>query len=458
VTVLNLFVVLYLLATLALGFWASRRVKSVHDFALAGRQLGTAMAGAALFATWFGSETLMGAPAEFVEGGLLSVMEDPFGAALCLFLVGALVARPLYRLNILTFNDYFRIRYGQTAEIASAVALIPSCLGWISAQMVAMALLLKSLAGVPMTWGICICMVIAVLYTLLGGMWAVSITDFVQTIMILIGILALAWELSAQAGGVGVVLAAQPEGFFRVVPKTHTWHEWAEYLAAWMTLGLGSMPGQDVFQRVNSAKDERTAVRSSYVGAGMYLTVGFVPLFIGLCAKHLHPELLAGDPQELLPTMCLKYSSITVQVLFFGALLSAILSTTSGAILAPATVLGENIIKPLWKGLTDRQLLLIMRLSVALMALISMWLAFQGQSIFEMVGTSSVLSLVSLFVPLMAGLYWKRATNLGALLSMALGMTAWIAAEYLWPTPFPSLYAGLGASALGMVIGAVKGR
>jgi solute:Na+ symporter, SSS family len=309
-----------------------------------------------------------------------------------------------------------------------------------------------------MHWGIALCVLIAVLYTLTGGMWAVSITDFVQTVFIVVGILALAWELSAQAGGVSAVLAAQPEGFFNMVPQEHSLKHWAEYLAAWITLGLGSIPGQDVFQRVNSAKDERTAVRSSYLGAFMYLTVGLVPLFIGLCAKQLHPEMLDGSNQELLPQMCLKYSSPLVQVLFFGALLSAILSTTSGAILAPATVLGENIIKPLWKGITDKQLLLIMRLSVALMAVISMLLAFQGDSIFEMVGTSSVLSLVSLFVPLMAGLYWRPANNLGALLSMVLGMTGWAIAEYAVDTGYPSLFSGLAASLLGMALGVLMGK
>lgn len=451
---LIIFVIGYLVLTLLIGFWAARRVKNAADFAVAGRKLPLIIAGSALFATWFGSETVMGAPAEFVEGGLLSVMEDPFGAALCLVLVGAWIARPLYRLNILTFNDYYRMRYGRVVEIASAVALVPSFLGWIAAQMMAMALLLNVLMGIPMFWGIQICMVIVVLYTFAGGMWAVSITDFVQTVMILVGIFALAWEVGEEAGGVVTVLKAQPDGFFRFFPEKNGLHDWAHYIAAWMTIGLGSIPGQDVFQRVNSSKDEKTAVRSSYLGGIMYLTVGFIPLFIGLCAKQLHPELMEGDPQQMLPLMALKYSSLWVQVLFFGALLSAILSTTSGAVLAPATVLGENIIRPLVPGMTDKQLLLVMRISVVVLAFVSMFLALGGQSIFEMVGMASVLSLVSLFVPLMAGLYWKKANGLGALLSMAFGLLAWIWCEFVVPTELPSLLYGLAASMAGMAVGA----
>lgn len=455
---LILFVVLYLLGTLLIGFWAARRVKNTEDFVVAGRKLPLLVAGPALFATWFGSETVMGAPAEFVDGGLLSVMEDPFGAALCLLLLGALVARPLYRLNILTFNDYYKMRYGRTVEIASAVALVPSFLGWIAAQMLAMAILLQVLADIPLFWGIQICMVIVVLYTFAGGMWAVSVTDFVQTVMIVIGVVALAWEVGAEAGGVKAVVAAQPEGFFRFFPKEHNAHSYLEYLAAWITIGLGSIPGQDVFQRVNSSKDERTAVRASYLGAVMYLTIGFIPLFIGLCAKMLHPELMTGDPQQLLPIMTLKYSSLFVQVLFFGAILSAILSTTSGAVLAPATVLGENIIKPMYPRMTDQQLLLSMRISVVVLAFASMFLALGGQSIFELVGQSSILSLVSLFVPLMAGIYWKKANGLGALLSMILGIVAWVVCEFFLETTIPSMLYGLLASMGGMVAGVVFGK
>ncbi|MEK7258120.1 MAG: sodium:solute symporter family protein, partial [Bacteroidota bacterium] len=340
--------------------WASRRVKNTTDFVVAGRKLPLVVAGSALFATWFGSETVMGAPAEFVDGGLLGVMEDPFGAALCLFLAGALIAKPLYRLKILTFNDFYRIRFGRATEMLSAFFMVPSYLGWIAAQMVAMAIVLNVLVGMSIFWGVMLTLVVVVAYTYIGGMWAVSVTDFVQTIMIIIGVIALAISVGSQAGGVEAVVAAQPEGFWNFFPERNL-DAWVHYLAAWMTIGLGSIPQQDVFQRLMSGKDERTAARSGYLGGAMYLTIGFIPLFIGLCAKMLHPELLQDDPQKMLPLMTLKYGSLLIQILFFGALLSAILSTTSGAILAPATVVGENLVKPLFKKLTDKQLLLTMR-------------------------------------------------------------------------------------------------
>jgi solute:Na+ symporter, SSS family len=297
-----------------------------------------------------------------------------------------------------------------------------------------------------------ICTVIVVFYTLIGGMWAVSVTDFVQTIMIIAGLMVLAVNVGVEAGGVQAVIEAQPDGFFRFFPNRNL-HDMAHYFAAWITIGLGSIPQQDVFQRVMSAKNERTAVNASYLGGAMYLTIGFIPLFIGLCGKMLHPELLEDDPQKLLPMMALKYGSIWIQILFFGALLSAILSTTSGAMLAPASVIGENLIKPHFKNITDRQLLRIMRLSVLGVAIVSAAIALSGESIYNLVGWSSVFSLVSLFVPLIAGLYWSRASGAGALAAMALGMAVWVWCEYIFPTELPSLIYGLMGSMAGMLIG-----
>ncbi len=451
------FIVLYLLATLLVGYWASRKVKSTTDFVVAGRKMPLIVAGSAMFATWFGSETVMGAPSEFVEGGILGVIEDPFGAALCLILAGAFVAKPLYKLNILTFNDFYRLRFGRRTEIVSAIVMVPSYFGWIAAQMVAMALILNVLLGISMTWGILICAGVVVMYTYIGGMWAVSVTDFIQTIIIIIGMVALAVLVGSEAGGVAAVVKAQPEGFFQFFPERNM-KDVLNYFAAWITIGLGSIPQQDVFQRVMSAKDERTAVRAGYLSGMMYLTIGFIPLFIGLCAKMLHPDLLHDDPQKLLPMMVLKYGGIGIQILFFGAILSAILSTTSGAILAPATVIGENLVKPLYKEITDEKLLLIMRLSVVGVALLSLIMALSGSSIYELVALSSVMSLVSLFVPLVAGLYWKKASSLGALLAIVVGMLAWVWCEYIFPTQWPSLLYGLFASALAMIIGSYMKR
>lgn len=446
------FIALYLLGTIAIGWLASRRVKSTADYVIAGRNLPTMMAASALFATWFGSETVLGAPSVFMEGGILGVIEDPFGAALCLFLVGAFFARPLYKLNILTFNDFFRLRFSKLAEITSAIFMIPSYFGWVAAQLVALAIVLHTITGLSIGYGIVLCMIVVLIYTYIGGMWAVSITDLIQTIMILTGLIVLAAVLYLRAGGMEPVMKEIPDGFFNVVPEFKL-DAWIHYLAAWMTIGLGSIPQQDVFQRVMAARSSQTAVRAAYIASFMYLTIGSIPLFIGLVGKVLYPETISGDPQMVIPRMVLLHGGMGLQILFFGALLSAILSTTSGAILAPATVLGENLIRPFLKAPSDARMLQIMRGGVVFVALCSTVMAGMQSNIYELVGQASALSLVSLFVPMTAGLYFRRASNIGAITSIFTGMAAWIGAEFVVHTATPSLIYGLIASIAGMIAG-----
>jgi solute:Na+ symporter, SSS family len=460
---LLVFVVIYLVGTIALGWWAARRVKTTADFVVAGRNLPTFVAACALFATWFGSETVMGASSEFVENGVPGIIEDPFGAALCLILAGVMVARPLYKLNLLTFNDFFRLRFSKSAELVSAFFMVPSYFSWIAAQLVALSIIMQSLCGLEREWGVLLCTAVVLFYTYIGGMWAVSITDFVQTIIIIVGMSVLAGSMVWQVGGFAPMAAAAPEGFFQFWPKAEPIPV-IHWFAAWMTIGLGSIPQQDVFQRVMSARSEKASITACYTSGFMYLTVALLPLIIAYCARMLYPELLAGDAQMILPVMVLQHTGLFMQVLFFGALLSAILSTASGAMLAPATVIGENVVRPLFTSVTDHQLLRIMRLAVVGVAIITAGMAISRQNIYELVAESSAFSLVSLFVPLLAGLYWKRASSTGAMAAMIGGFTAWLlslwllgdgepAADKSFWAQIPPIFYGLTASFAGMALG-----
>ncbi|MBO0930895.1 sodium:solute symporter family protein [Fibrella aquatilis] len=462
---------LYLLSNIAIGAWAARRVTTSQDFVLAGRGLSLALATSVTFATWFGSESIMGAPAKFVEGGVLSVIEEPFGSALCLFLVGAFFAKPLYNEGITTFPDYFRIRFGRSAELLSAVIMIPSYFSWIAAQYIAIGIVLNVVIGIPMAWGIVASATIVMIYTLLGGMWSISITDFLHNLIIILALVVLAVVLWPQVGGVTGVVARVPDGFFRFIPgrsagatdsTTTSVNGWATYIAAWITIGLGSIPQQDIFQRVMSAKSASVAVRASYLASGLYLTVATLPLFIALSARLLHPDLAGGAEQTrqlIIPNMVMRHGSLPLQILFFGALTSAILSVSSGAILAPATVFGENILKFSRPNITDSQLLKAIRWAIVVISVLCVAMTLgRSTSIFDLVGESSAFSLVSLFVPLTAGIYWKRANLRGCLWAIVVGFGTWVLCLWL-KTSFPPMLWGLIASAISMVVGSLwKGR
>jgi solute:Na+ symporter, SSS family len=449
------FIIAYLILTILVGFWASRKVNTSNDFMLAGRSLPLLLGATALFATWFGSETVFGASSQFLEGGLYEVIEDPFGASLCLLLFGMFFARRLYRMKLLTLGDFFKVKYGRSTELVASVFLAPPYIGYIAAQLVAMGLILNVVAGISLWLGIVASALIVTAYTYIGGMWAITITDFIQTIIIIGGLLALAISLGVQAGGVTSVLSAMPGENFRFFPSPDL-KEIVGYVAAWAVLGLGSIPSQDVFQRAMSSRSASVAAWSCYVAALLYLTVAMLPLFISLCIKHLYAGQITGDTQLILPNMVLMHMSLPIQILFFGSLLSAIMSTTSSAILAPASILSENFIKPLTQHrYSDKQFLFLTRICVLIFSVLATIMATLRSNIYELVGESSILSLVSLFAPLAFGLYWKRSSAGGALLSMVLGMLTWIIFEFYettWPSLVPATLVSIAAMIAGSFI------
>lgn len=447
-------ILVYLLLTVLIGYWASSKVRTSGDFMLAGRSLPLFLSSSALFATWFGSETVFGASSEFLKGGLYAVIEDPFGAALCLVLFGLFFARKLYNMNLLTLGDFFKVRYGKRIELVAGVFIVPSYVGYIAAQLVAMGLILNVVTGMAVWQGVVASAIVVTFYTYIGGMWAISITDFVQSVIIIGGLLVLAIILSNKAGGVAPVLNNVEPNTFRFLPQA-SGTEIITWIAAWSVLGLGSIPSQDVFQRVMSSNSVNTAVRSCFIAAGLYLTIAMLPLFISLCVRHLYPEFTQGDTQLALPSMVLTHATMPVQILFFGSLLSAIMSTTSSAILAPAAIFSENLVKPLARHrLTDKHFLAVTRLAVLGFAAIATVMGCLRSNIYELVGESSILSLVSLFAPMVLGLYWKRASAMGALLAMITGIITWLIAKQ-FELPWPELVPALVVSMLSMVAGSL---
>lgn len=429
-TTLLAFVILYLVATMALGMYAGTRIKSTADFAIAGRSLPLAMVITTTFATWFGAETVMGIPAKFVEGGLNAVIEDPFGASMCLVLVGAFFASRLYKMSLLTIGDFYRHRYGKGVEIFCSIAIILSYLGWVAAQITALGLVFAVLSGgaISAELGMVIGTALVLVYVMVGGMLAVAWTDFVQMVVLVVGLSFIAWLAADQAGGADQVFAlAEQQNWFKILPE-HTVDGWVWFIAAAITMMFGSIPQQDVFQRVMSAKDSDTARKGAIIGGFSYLAFAFVPMFIVASALIIMPvetkELLANDPQKVLPTLILSKMPLIAQIFFFGALVSAIKSTSSATLLAPSTSFVENILKNIHPGMSDRQVLLSMRITLFVFTALVLTYAIvmQGTAIYDLVSAAYQIPLVGAFVPLLFGLYWSRATTQGAILSIALGI------------------------------------
>lgn len=457
------FVVLYLSVSIALGLAAAIKVRNTRDYITAGRHLPLYVVFATVFATWFGAETVLGISGTFLKEGLGGLISDPFGASLCLILVGLFFARPLYRMNLLTIGDYYRTRYNRPIEMITSICIALSYLGWVSAQVTALGLVFNILSqdAVSQTQGMIIGASIVLVYTLFGGMWSVAVTTFVQMIIIVLGLIYIAWFVSGLTGGVGAVVRhAADHGKFAFWPGLSA-REILTFVAAWITLGLGSIPQQDVFQRVNSSRDENTAVRGTVLGGMAYFLFAMVPLFLAYSATLIDPkmvnELIGKDSQMILPALIINHLPFYAQIVFYGALLSVIMSTASGTLLAPSVTIAENVLRGLFGELSDRQFLWMTRGVVVCFALVvTGYSIFNDQSIQTMVENAYKVTLVAAFVPLVCGLYWKRSTTQGAALAIAAGIGTWLSFELLNPEGFwPPQLAGFVASVCGMVIGSL---
>jgi len=449
-----------------IGLWAALRVKDAADFAAAGHSLPLPIVTATVFATWFGSETVLGIPATFLKEGMGGIVADPFGSSLCLILVGLFFARHLYNRKMLTIGDFFREKYGRTVEVLVTLCIVVSYLGWVAAQVKALGLVFNvvSEGSISQTGGMLIGACSVLIYTLFGGMWSVAITDFIQMIIIVIGMLYIGGEMSTQTGGVmPVIQHAAAAGKFNFWPDMNL-ASVLGFIAALFTMMLGSIPQQDVFQRITSSKNVNIAVQAAILGGVLYFIFAFVPLYLAYSATLISPDLvnqyLDTDPQMILPKLVLNHAPMIAQIMFFGALLSAIKSCASATLLAPSVTFAENIVKGFFRHLSDQQLLKIMRITVICFAVVVTFFAVNSQlSIFKMVESAYKITLVAAFVPLAFGVYWSKANSLGGLLAIVFGLTIWISCEMLAPDAvMPPQLAGLLASIFGMIAGGFTPR
>jgi Na+/proline symporter len=454
-------VIAYLVVSLAIGLAGALKVRGARDYINAGRTLPIWVVFAMVFATWFGAETVLGISATFLREGLGGLVSDPFGASLCLILVGLFFARPLYRMNLLTIGDYYRRRYNRPVEVVTSICIALSYLGWVAAQVTALGLVFNVISQdeISRSAGMVVGASVVLLYTLFGGMWSVAFTTFVQMIIIVLGLFYIAWMVSGMAGGVTTVVShAAAAGKFEFLPKLEL-REVLAFVAAWVTLGLGSIPQQDVFQRVNSSRNEDTAAWGSILGGSAYFLFAFVPLFLAYSATLIAPEmverLLQDDSQLILPTLILEHLPLHAQVVFFGALLSVIMSTASGTLLAPSVTISENVLRGLFRDLSDRQFLWMTRGVVVCFAfLVTGYAVLTDATIHKMVENAYKITLSAAFTPLVFGLYWRRATTQGAAAAIVAGLSTWIALELAAPDgllapQFAALFASITAMLAG---------
>jgi solute:Na+ symporter, SSS family len=459
------FIVLYLMVSVGIGLWASSRVHNTKDFAVAGRSLPMPIVIATVFATWFGAESVFGISSTFLKDGLGGVVADPFGSSICLVLAGILFSRYLYKLNLITLGDFYRMRFNRPVEVLTTICIVVSYLGWVAAQIKALGILFFAVSGgaVSEPTGMILGMALVLTYTVFGGMFSVAILDFVQMLVMLGGLLFVAFLVAGKidGGAPAVIDAASAAGKFQFFPEPDPWL-WLTFIGTAVTMMFGSIPQQDVFQRVTSAKSARIALWGSVIGASMYFVFTFVPVFIAYAATLIDPAgfgaMVAEEGELIIPKLVMEHTPLLAQVAFYGAILSAIMSTASATLLAPSVTFAENVIKGSVPKMSDRQNLFVMRVCLVVFAGAVLLFALNSEStIFKMVENAYKITLAGAFVPLVAGILWRRATTQGALCSIFGGLLAWILVELLIgeASLVPPQLIGLCVSLFGMLAGSL---
>ena len=284
-TIILIGVGVYIAIMLAVGIYSSKKTHSIAEFAVAGRSLPLGLCTTTIIATWFGGGMLLGGAGAAYNDGMLGVIADPFGAALCLVLVGLFFVRLFRRLRIFTFVEFVEQRFGLSAGIIATLAALASSLFWVAGMLVAFGLVFETLTGIPLVIGIIGGALVVVIYTSLGGMLAVALTDFVQMLIVAVGLVVLLVVVLVDVGGWGAIKDQLPENALRMIPVESRLDSWLVYLRAWVIFGIADIASQSLLQRGMAAKSERVAQQAFYLGAIGYLGFGLIPVFLAIIAS-----------------------------------------------------------------------------------------------------------------------------------------------------------------------------
>jgi SSS family transporter len=438
----------YVLAQLAVGVWVSRRIRNEADYFVAGRTLGPVLATASIFATWFGAESCVGAAGSVYGEGVGAHSVEPFAYGLCLVIMGAVFAAPLWRRKIITLADLFHERFGPGVERLAALLLVPTSVLWAAAQVRAFGTVL-TVASDAITFeaGLAIAAGVVVVYTVFGGLLADVYTDVVQGALLILGLVVLAvvvWGEVGGANGVSDALARAKE------LRAGTASEPLGLLAlleTWAIPIAGSVVAQEVVSRALAARSAGVARASGVAGGALYLLVGLVPVFIGLVGPAIAPGL--DDGEQLLPHLAQEHLHGVVAVVFAGALVSAILSTADSALLVASSLVSRNLLeRPHW---SEKQRLLVARGGVAFFGLVAWWLAGRFESIGDLLEHASAFASSGVLVIVCFGLFTRIGGAVSATAALVLGAGVWIGGAVIGGFEAPYL-ASLAAALVGYLV------
>ena len=458
---------IYVAILFGVSIVASRKVKTESDYLIAGRSLPLALAWGTLMATWFGAATMFAAAEASRAEGLRGVILDPFACAGTLIFAGLFFARPLWKMNLYTIADFHKQKFGPRAEILGSSIQVPSYFAWIALQYTALSRILATYFDIPLEQGILIAAGLTMVYTMIGGMWSVTLTDSLQILIALVGLLVLAGAVFRQpelgdgsiTAGISTMVEKLNEnhpGHLQFLPDVNAVLIMG-WIGAWATGLFGCIPGQDLQQRVFASKDENVAAKACILAGVLYMVFGIIPVTLGMASLVTIPDAgFSGDPVAF---MAGQYLSPLWLVVFMVAVVSMVVSTATSAVLAPATLLGHNLLGRM-KMFENRKLLRD-RLCVVIVTGGGISLSMMGERMMGLLDISLSIALVALFVPVAFGIYGKPRSEWAALLAMSFGFVTWLVPflieNVFWEQPetFDGAYHEFAAQEIAPWVGSV---
>lgn len=410
---------IYVGGQLLAGLLVSRRITTESEYLLAGRRLGYGLATFSIFATWFGAETCVGSAGAIYREGLSGGSADPFGYAACLLVMGLIFAAPLRRRQLTTLADLFRVRYSRGVERLAVLIMVPGSLIWAAAQIRAFGQVLAVLSDLETTLTITAAAAVAIVYTSFGGLFADALTDLIQGIALIFGLVVLLFAVTADAGGFAAAWRAVPPE--RLRPFGGEESTFLDTLEAWAIPICGSVLAQELISRVLATRSAAVARRACLLGGSVYLATALIPAFLGLVAAQQLPGL--AEPEAVLPQLAERHLSTLQYSLFAGAIISAILSTVDSVLLVSASLVAHNVVIPLRPGLSEAAKVRVNRIGVILAGILAYVLALHGEGIRALVEAASAFGGAGIFVLGVFALFTRiggRWSAAGALVTAAL--------------------------------------
>lgn len=403
----------------AIGFWSNSKVSNEEDFIVGGRSFNLYFTSFALFATWFGAGTLITATDEIQKTGLQAMNLEPMGAGLCLVVAGFFFAKPLWEMKLLTIGDFFREKFGPKSEAFSVVATVPSYIGWIAVQFMALAQLLHNFFNVDLALIIGLIALLAMLLTMIGGLWSVTVTDSVQMLVIIAGLLLIFVNIVGDQNGFSVLMEGVNEEL-KVFFPTETFVKSLNWISVLAVAALGNLSGQDLLQRIFSAKSAKVARNGCFVAGFMYILFGSIPALLGIFSW----QLLQVDPEgNVIAKLSQNFLPPWATLIFTLCVCATVFSTLTSALLAPSSVIAHNFLKARYPNVRT---ITLCRVAVVLMTVLSVSVSFMGEDFFGILEESYAIGLVCFFPPMIVGLFdRKRLKEDACFVSMATGLGVW---------------------------------